>query len=323
MLPVVRGAGRRRVSSSASTPCAPSTAAAALEAGAALVNDVSGGLADAAMAARRRRRRRRRTSPCTGAGTAPTWTAGRSTTTWCAEVRRRAARRGWTRWSARASTRAGRASTRASGFAKQAEHNWALLAHLDALHVARPAGARRRLAQGVPRAAARPAPTARRGRRRRARTRRPRCRCWPPPPAPGRCGCTRRAPAATPCGSSRRRAARTDGGRRRDAHPRRRPCCAPTQALYDAFETGDIDLMSALWLDGPEAGSVACVHPGWPPLHGRDAVLRSWSMIMANTTYIQFVLTDVEARVDRRRRRRHLRREHAHRPARRPRRVAR
>ena len=69
------------------------------------------------------------------------------------------------------------------------------------------------------------------------------------------------------------------------------------QSLYDAFETGDIDLMNALWLDGPEAATVSCVHPGWSPLHGRDAVLRSWSMIMANTAYIQFVLTDVEAQV--------------------------
>jgi hypothetical protein len=69
------------------------------------------------------------------------------------------------------------------------------------------------------------------------------------------------------------------------------------QLLYDAFETGDIDLMGALWLDGPDAATVTCVHPGWSPLHGRDVVLRSWSMIMANTTYIQFVLTDVTARL--------------------------
>ena len=47
------------------------------------------------------------------------------------------------------------------------------------------------------------------------------------------------------------------------------------QLLYDAFETGDIDLMNALWLDGPDAATVTCVHPGWAPLHGRDAVLRS------------------------------------------------
>lgn len=80
-------------------------------------------------------------------------------------------------------------------------------------------------------------------------------------------------------------------------HPETASVLRANQALYDAFENGDIDLMSALWLDGPEAGSVSCVHPGWSPVRGRDAVLRSWSMIMANTSYIQFVLTDVEVRV--------------------------
>ncbi len=64
-------------------------------------------------------------------------------------------------------------------------------------------------------------------------------------------------------------------------------------AFYDAFEAADIDLMNAIWLDGPRADDVVCVHPGSPPLRGRDAVLRSWSMVMANTPYIQFVLTDV------------------------------
>ena len=80
-------------------------------------------------------------------------------------------------------------------------------------------------------------------------------------------------------------------------HPEAAAVARANQLLYDAFETGDIDLMNALWLDGPDAATVTCVHPGWPPLHGRDAVLRSWSMIMANTTYIQFVLTDVTVRV--------------------------
>ncbi|MGE5718415.1 MAG: nuclear transport factor 2 family protein [Nocardioidaceae bacterium] len=71
---------------------------------------------------------------------------------------------------------------------------------------------------------------------------------------------------------------------------------AANTALYDAFETGDIDLMGSLWLDDP-ADDVMCVHPGWLPVHGRSAVLRSWSVIMANTSYIQFVLTDVQVRV--------------------------
>ena len=70
---------------------------------------------------------------------------------------------------------------------------------------------------------------------------------------------------------------------------------AANTALYDAFETGDIDLMSAVWLDDESAGEVVCVHPGWAPVSGRAAVLRSWSVIMANTSYIQFVLTEVDA----------------------------
>jgi len=72
---------------------------------------------------------------------------------------------------------------------------------------------------------------------------------------------------------------------------------AANTALYDAFETGDIDLMGALWLDDAGAAAPTCVHPGWAPVRGRGAVLRSWSMIMANTTYIQFVLTDVNVHV--------------------------
>lgn len=74
---------------------------------------------------------------------------------------------------------------------------------------------------------------------------------------------------------------------------------AANTALYDAFETADIDLMGAVWLDEEPDDElrVTCVHPGWPPVHGRPAVLRSWSMIMANTPYIQFVLTDVTVTV--------------------------
>jgi ketosteroid isomerase-like protein len=66
------------------------------------------------------------------------------------------------------------------------------------------------------------------------------------------------------------------------------------EALYSAFENADLDKMDALWADGGLADSVVCVHPGWPTLRGRDEVMRSWAMIMANTSYIQFVLTEVE-----------------------------
>lgn len=70
---------------------------------------------------------------------------------------------------------------------------------------------------------------------------------------------------------------------------------AVNEELYAAFEAGDPVRMEALW---DEADDVRCVHPGWPLLVGRSRVLRSWSVIMANTSYIQFFLTDVDATVD-------------------------
>ncbi|MBO8192356.1 nuclear transport factor 2 family protein [Streptomyces oryzae] len=83
---------------------------------------------------------------------------------------------------------------------------------------------------------------------------------------------------------------------------------AANTALYDAVERGDIEALSRLWLgedaddpDDPEGGEgehgVRVVHPGWPVLTGRGEVLRSYALIMANTEYVQFFLTDVEVSV--------------------------
>ena len=62
------------------------------------------------------------------------------------------------------------------------------------------------------------------------------------------------------------------------------------------MEHGDLDALHPAWLDG-RGRIVACVHPGWPVLTGRGEVLRSYALIMANTDYIQFFLTDVEVSV--------------------------
>jgi ketosteroid isomerase-like protein len=67
--------------------------------------------------------------------------------------------------------------------------------------------------------------------------------------------------------------------------------------LYAAIEAGDLDRMGRVWLDRPHQQDPVCVHPGWPPIQGRDQVLRSWAAIMANTSYIQFFLTDVEVSI--------------------------
>ncbi|MFG2313205.1 nuclear transport factor 2 family protein [Streptomyces sp. NPDC048566] len=78
-------------------------------------------------------------------------------------------------------------------------------------------------------------------------------------------------------------------------------------AFYEALERGDFEELSGLWLappdttdddvEGGEGAVVSCVHPGWPVLNGRGEVLRSYALIMANTEYIQFFLTDVRVSV--------------------------
>ncbi len=67
------------------------------------------------------------------------------------------------------------------------------------------------------------------------------------------------------------------------------PALAVHRAFYDAVETGDVDLMASLWVDDPDT---SCIHPGATPLRGTAAVLRSWTVLMANVGYIQFFLTD-------------------------------
>jgi ketosteroid isomerase-like protein len=69
---------------------------------------------------------------------------------------------------------------------------------------------------------------------------------------------------------------------------------ALNSAFYEAFESADLDAMYALWLDHPET---LCVHPGAMPVRGTPSINRSWALIMANTPYIQFFLTDVEVSV--------------------------
>ncbi|WP_394289182.1 nuclear transport factor 2 family protein [Microbacterium sp.] len=66
------------------------------------------------------------------------------------------------------------------------------------------------------------------------------------------------------------------------------------RAFYSAIESGDADLLRAVWTVAPES---VCLHPGMAPLHDTEAILRSWTMVMAGTPYIQFFLTDVQVTV--------------------------
>lgn len=51
------------------------------------------------------------------------------------------------------------------------------------------------------------------------------------------------------------------------------------EAFYLAFQTKDLAAMEAIWA---RAAPVACTHPGWPSISGRDRVMQSWAAILAN-----------------------------------------
>src|SRR5579883_2287878 len=54
---------------------------------------------------------------------------------------------------------------------------------------------------------------------------------------------------------------------------------AANGAFYAAFNARDMDAMASIWA---ARAPVACIHPGWNVLIGRDAVLDSWRGILSN-----------------------------------------
>jgi hypothetical protein len=47
--------------------------------------------------------------------------------------------------------------------------------------------------------------------------------------------------------------------------------------FYTAFRTRNTEMMAGVWARDAD---VSVIHPGWPELEGRDAVLESWARIM-------------------------------------------
>lgn len=58
----------------------------------------------------------------------------------------------------------------------------------------------------------------------------------------------------------------------------RRAVIDANERFYRIFAAGDYAAMETLWA---ETHPIVCVHPGWAPLAGRDAVLESWQAILA------------------------------------------
>jgi ketosteroid isomerase-like protein len=75
---------------------------------------------------------------------------------------------------------------------------------------------------------------------------------------------------------------------------------AANAAYYRAFATGDVATMTRVWADD----AVSCVHPGWPPLVGRDDVIESYRGILTNQNRVRIahqeevaIVTGEEGRV--------------------------
>ncbi len=51
------------------------------------------------------------------------------------------------------------------------------------------------------------------------------------------------------------------------------------EAFYRALGAADAGAMESIWA---RAAPVTCLHPGWTLLRGREAVLESWTTILAN-----------------------------------------
>ena len=58
-----------------------------------------------------------------------------------------------------------------------------------------------------------------------------------------------------------------------------RDILAANQAFYDAFTRADLATIEELWA---ERSPVACIHPGWDALHGREDVLESFRAILGS-----------------------------------------
>lgn len=60
---------------------------------------------------------------------------------------------------------------------------------------------------------------------------------------------------------------------------RERAVLAVNSRFYQAFANRDFEAMDALW--GPKE-PIACIHPGWTVLLGRNEVMGSWKGILSN-----------------------------------------
>jgi ketosteroid isomerase-like protein len=66
------------------------------------------------------------------------------------------------------------------------------------------------------------------------------------------------------------------------------------EAFYAAFRDRDFVRMDEIW---SAKRTVAVIHPGWPPLHGREAVMESWEGILGSPSSPEVFCAEARAYV--------------------------
>lgn len=65
--------------------------------------------------------------------------------------------------------------------------------------------------------------------------------------------------------------------------------------FYQAVENLSLEDLDAVWL--PSA-VCRCVHPGWPPVAGWEAIRDSWSRIFARTDNLEIALDQITVHIE-------------------------
>ncbi len=65
---------------------------------------------------------------------------------------------------------------------------------------------------------------------------------------------------------------------------------AANECFYLAFERRDLAAMAACW-SGTDGD--ACIHPGWEPVYGNEAVMETWEGIFETGVPMHFSVSDI------------------------------
>ncbi|MCS6910222.1 MAG: nuclear transport factor 2 family protein [Anaerolineales bacterium] len=70
--------------------------------------------------------------------------------------------------------------------------------------------------------------------------------------------------------------------------------CRVNDRFYIALSLADFAAMERLWVNSADA---VCIHPGWPPLYGWEAIRESWREIFRHQGPLHIWATETRVRI--------------------------